>query len=74
MSFEIIDSMEKKPKRFEKLGHTENHLKCQRCKIDVAENSIPKKEFKTMRNKKQVTIKKITLVRGSLDDCQGWIF
>jgi len=77
MVFKITDSMVGKPKAFEEIQH--NHSteptalqmkKCERCHYDVAENSIPKKEFK-QRNK---TITKITIFRGSLDDCIGWLF
>ena len=73
--FKIHDSMEDESKRFEKIEHTVNHVQCQRCKFDIAEESIPKKEWIVKDDKgKDVTVKEVTIVRGSLDDCQGWLF
>lgn len=75
MVFKINDPMEGKKKRFEDVAHTANHIQCIRCKIDIAEDSIPKKNFIVKyKGKPDKTITEITLMRGSFDDCIGWSF
>ena len=48
---------------------------CIHCKCNQQNESIPSKIFIIKdKNNKDVEIKTITLVNGSLDDCIGWNF
>ena len=48
---------------------------CIHCKCDEANASIPKLSFKIKdKDDKDIEIKTINLVNGSLDDCIGWNF
>jgi len=79
--------MADEPKAFEEIkhtGHGDNPTRletkqCQRCKFDVAENSLTDK-IKSLSDKSKsvnasgapVTFKMLTVVRGRFDDCIGW--
>ena len=56
-----------------------NNIDCIHCKYTEQEKSIPKTDFQHISidedgNKKQITIKEITLVYGKHEDVVGWKF
>lgn len=83
----IVDSMYGKSKIFELVSHDSHGEKpnplekkqCQRCRYDVAENSLLEKIKELSPNdtiKFENTTQKFSglkVVRGNLDDCQGWL-
>lgn len=84
MVFVILDPLKDKPKIYQEFKHDhatpEKKAECNRCKFDTAENSIPKKQFKVKSSKKDgtpgidLTVNKISIVRGRYGDCIGWLF
>ena len=72
VEFKIINSMKKGAALWESIPCTKTHHKsnpCEFCRCEIAWESVPRESF-TKRGKQ---INKITLVRGSHEDIQGWI-
>ena len=56
-----------------KFKHESNNIDCEHCLFKEREESIPKDKYEIKNMKGDtITINKITVIRGSLDDCIGW--
>ena len=73
-----IKDKSKKPDnmaKWKKFKHEPENIDCLHCKFQQAEDSIPIEEFTKLDEEgKQVTVKEITIIRGSKDDVLGWVF
>ena len=60
-------------------------MKCEHCRCEECWNSVPQEDFKIKEpivdedgkptgETKTRTVKEITLVRGKIEDVQGWLF
>ncbi len=64
------------------IQHTYPLSKCDHCKFDECWQSVPKKDFTIIepimdkdgkiKKHQTITVKEITLVRGSFEDVVGW--
>ena len=79
VKFDTIIDVVKKSKgvsnlRWKKFKHNPNNYNCIHCKYTERENSIPKEKYEIIRpDGTKQTINKIRIVRGSDDDCVGWV-
>lgn len=78
----ITDPRSDRPKAYQEIKHEHEgkptrlqEKKCQRCHFDVAENSLVDyiKNHTGLEKTDGKVFSKLKVVRGSLDDCIGWI-